>query len=330
MPNTQPTNKLSASPPVLSRRTRIIRWAGTLLAVALLVYLLSREGWADIALALRQISIWRFLLCLFFMLLSRLAVAIRWHLLLRSAQANITVSQTLKVTFAGLFASNFLPTTIGGDVVRLGGIIHLGLEQTLSLASLIVDRLVGMAGMASALPLGIPALISYHPDSGAGLLVSSPLILTQTAQSKRWRDRLLDRSRSALGHLSSALSIWLKRPGSLFTAFVFTWVHQLSMYAQMWLLLRSMGESLPIWSIAGLWAATYFTTLLPVSVNGLGMQELSATFFFTSVGGVSLENSLTMAMLVRLLQALASLPGALFIPNMLSGKANPDSKVITP
>jgi hypothetical protein len=324
MPDSRSPVDVSDRPTASSRRTLIIRWAGTLLALSLLIVLLSREGWADIARVLRLISLWRFILCFFLMMLSRLSVAGRWHVLLRSAEVDITPVQTLKVTFAGLFASNFLPTTIGGDVVRLGGIIRLGFNQALSIASLIVDRLVGMAGMASALPLGIPALVHYRSAVITTLLYRSPAVLILTTQSETWWARLLGKTRNALGHLFSALAIWLQQPKSLFAAFAFTWLHQLALYGQMWLLLRSMGESIPIWSIAGLWAATYFVTLLPVSVNGLGMQELSATFFFSSIGGVSLENSLTLAMLLRVLQTFASLPGALFIPKMLSGEENPD------
>jgi uncharacterized membrane protein YbhN (UPF0104 family) len=321
MPEDQYPNNFRERPIASNKRTTIIRWVGTFLALALLIYLFSREGWADIAEALHQIPLCRFVLCFFLMVLSRLAVAGRWHVLLRSAEVNITSGQTLKITFAGLFASNFLPTTIGGDVIRLGGVIQLGIDQTLSIASLIVDRLVGMAGMASALPLGIPALIKFLSGADKDLLHSPALFLALTAQSDGWLARVLGKTRNALRRLISDLSIWLKQPKSLSAAFAFAWLHQLSLYAQMWLLLESMGESLPIWSIAGLWAATYFVTLLPVSVNGLGMQELSATFFFTSIGGVSLENSLTLAMLIRLLQTFASLPGALFIPKMLSGEA---------
>jgi glycosyltransferase 2 family protein len=323
MPNPQFSEIISERPGSSRKKNLIIRWVGTLLALALLIYLLSRVGWVDIAQAVRQITLWRFILCLFMMLLSRLAVAGRWHMLLRSAEVDITFRQTLKVTFAGLFASNFLPTTIGGDVVRLGGIIQLGFDRTLSIASLIVDRLVGMAGMASALPFMIPALIKYQPGADTNLLYSTPLLLALLAQSDSWWAHLKEKTKNALRRFFLVLSIWLKQPKSLTSGFAITWMHQLFYFGQIWLLLTGMGDPLPIWSIAGLWAATYFVTLLPVSVNGLGMQELSATFFFTTVGGVSLENSLTLAMLFRALQTLASLPGALFIPRMLSRETHP-------
>ena len=79
-----------------------------------------------------------------------------------SAGTGITLRQSTHLTFAMLFASNFLPTTIGGDVVRLAGALRLGFDQAISVASLVVDRLVGMTGMAMALLLGLPDFLQLH------------------------------------------------------------------------------------------------------------------------------------------------------------------------
>jgi hypothetical protein len=97
-------------------------------------------------------------------------------------------------------------------------------------------------------------------------------------------------------------------------------------FAQIWILLQGMGQPLPFGLIAGLWSLTYFVTLLPVSINGMGVQELSTALIYTSLGGVTGAASLTLALLMRILQMLASLPGALFIPGILAG----DQKVERP
>ena len=54
-----------------------------------------------------------------------------------------------------------LSTTIGGDVLRLTGAVRLGLSTSLAAASLVVDRLVGMTGMALMLPFSLPGLMAY-------------------------------------------------------------------------------------------------------------------------------------------------------------------------
>ncbi len=286
-----------------------LRWLGTLLAIGLLIYLLSRQGWSDIASTAGQIAWWRFILAIVLVVISRFAVAGRWHVLMHSAGTGITPRQSIKLTFAMFFSSNFLPTTIGGDVVRLAGAIRLGFDQAISLASLVVDRLVGMAGMAMALPFGIPAYIQYLNDTASSSL-----------SSIAWLTPLGRRIQQFWLNIVQALKVWIKQPKALLGALGFTWVHMLCTFAMVTVLLSGMGERVPFWMVMGLSSATYFVTLLPISINGMGVQELVMAFFYVKFAGISQPSGLTLVLLIRLLPMLASLPGAFFIPEIVAGR----------
>jgi len=286
-----------------------LRWAGTALAAGLLIYLLSRQGWAEIASAAGRIPWWRFLLAFASVVVSRMAVAGRWHVLMRSAGTGISLQQSIRLTFAMLFSSNFLPTTIGGDVIRLAGAIRLGFDQATSVASLVVDRLVGMTGMAMALPFGLPGYLQYLQNSPSVSTLSIP-----------WMESLSQRIRRFFHDTTRALATWLHRPRSLLGALAFTWVHMLGTFGAVWLLLGGMDEPISFWLVMGLWSATYFVTLLPISINGMGVQELAMTFFYVAIGGIAQTNGLTLALLMRVLQMVASLPGALFLPDIMAGR----------
>lgn len=289
--------------------TTWLRWLGTILSIGLLIYLLSRQGWVEIANAASQIAWWRFALAVMLVFISRMAVVSRWHILMYSASTGITLRQSIRLTFAMLFASNFLPTTIGGDVVRLAGAIRLGFDQAISVASLVVDRLVGMTGMAMALPFILPGMIrdTTHYPSIESMAVPGFSLLTK-------------KLRRLFQELMQALKVWLRKPRSLVEALVITWVHMLCTFATVWLLLGGMGEEIPFWLVMGLWSATYFVTLLPISINGMGVQELAMAYFYVTLGGISASSGLTLALLMRVLQMIASLPGALFIPDIMAGK----------
>lgn len=278
------------------------------MAIGLLVYLLSQR-WSDIIAATTQIAWWRFVVAMVLVMISRFAVAGRWHVLMHSAGTGITPRQSIRLTFAMFFASNFLPTTIGGDAVRLAGAIRLGFDQAISLASLVADRLVGMTGMIMALPFGIPAYIQHLRISPATSLVVIP-----------WLDPLMIKIRKFLQDTLQTLQLWLKQPRSLLGALGFTWIHMLCTFGMVKLLLGGMGEYISFWLVMGLWSATYFVTLLPVSVNGMGVQELAITLFYVALGGISQPSALTLALLTRVLPIIASLPGALFIPDILAGR----------
>jgi hypothetical protein len=308
-----------------SRNALALRGAGTLLALALTVYLLSQQGWQEIASAAARLEPWRLALSFLLMMVSRLAVTARWHVLLRCAQMEITAWQSLRITFAGLFATNFLPTTIGGDVVRLAGAIQLKFDAAISAASLVADRLVGMAGMAIVVPLGLLLVVSQPPPQAFSPLRLSlsrnqaPPVLATLVPTGSWLRRLWEKTGEFFRRLLAALALWLRQPGSLLHSLAWSWVHMLCTFAILALLLNGMGEPMPWWQIAGLYSLVYFVTLLPISINGYGVQELSMTFAFSRFGGVSLATSLTAALLFRTLMMVASLPGALFVPGIMAG-----------
>lgn len=291
----------------------LLRTLGTIFTFGLLLYLLSQQGWDEIWEGVRQIPGGYFLLTAVLILVSRGAVSLRWHTLLRSAGVRITVWESLKITFAGLFASNFLPTTIGGDVVRLAMAMRAGFDKVISAAALVVDRLVGMAGMGVTALIGLVPILQAGPLTGAAGMVALP-----------WARPWLERGKRAVGKLWQATGLWMRSPRGLLLAFGFTWVHQLCIFAINWLMFRGLGEPVAFWLAGGLWSFTYFVTLIPISINGWGLQELSMTFLFSHFGGVSTQSAATVALLVRTLQTLASIPGAAFLPEILSGRAHAD------
>jgi uncharacterized membrane protein YbhN (UPF0104 family) len=122
--------------------------------------------------------------------------------------------------------------------------------------------------------------------------------------------------------LLEALSLWLKQPRALLEALAFSWVHMLSIFSIMTILFNSLGDDVTIRQVGGLYSIVYFITLLPISINGYGLQEISMTFVFSELAGTSLANALTVALIFRTLMMLASLPGAAFLPGFMPGTQN--------
>ncbi len=136
-------------------RNLLLRLLGTLVATLLIVLLIQQEGWGKIVEAVQRITLSSFLLALISLLISRIFIIARWHILLQSGGVKIPFSRSAELTLMGLFANNFLPTTVGGDVVRLAGIMQMGFDRAICLASIAADRLVGMAGMMFTVPFGL-------------------------------------------------------------------------------------------------------------------------------------------------------------------------------
>lgn len=295
------------------RRTSLWRILGTVLSLGLLVYLIYSQGWDQFSTVLRQLPFTTVVLAFVLLMCSRVCVTLRWYTLLRSAKVEISFWQCFRLMFMGNFSSNFLPSTVGGDLVRLAGIIQLRVDAGVGAASLVVDRLVGMAGMSSLAPFGLAIvfqpLARAYPLHAAGLfsgLLGLPGVQTLYQRLKKFLNSLLHSS-----------LYWLRHPSSLFLALLCTFGHMLCTFLMTDVLLTAMHQSVSLWRIGTLWSLSYFISLVPVSINGLGLQELSISYLYSHFGGVASQAALALAVLTRLLFLLASLPGVLFLPDIL-------------
>jgi uncharacterized membrane protein YbhN (UPF0104 family) len=310
------------SPTGPAARPPFLRIAGTLLSIVLLLYLLSRQGWSDILLAVRRIPPGHLILALGLVGLSRLSVATRWYVLLRTTDADISFGRSLRLTFAGLFAANVLPTSVGGDVVRLAGVLQLSKDRLGSAASIVADRVIGLIGMAMALPFGVGALSGWLRLTPAlrrlALLTEAGPALAGVLASRG--ERIREGMVRAVRAVWEGFGVWIGRPRALFAALAFTWLHMASLFTLIRLLLTGMGESISFSSVAGLWSLSYFINLIPFSINGWGLREVSVTFIYSQMGGIALESALALALLLRTVELIASLPGALFVPGILAGR----------
>lgn len=283
-------------------RQTIVRGLGSLLALALLLILIREEGDGELFSALRRVSFGYFLFAVLALFISRLFAVARWHVLLRSAGLDLSFLRSSMLTFTGNFSSNFLPTTIGGDVARLAGAMQLGYDRAICLASLVADRLIGMAGMGLALPLGLVPVLSLDGGVSQSIAFST----------------LFQKGRDFIRRTLESLSIWMKKPATLVSSLLSTLGNQAFIYLAIYLLLQGIDHHVDYWLVAGMYTLTYFVTLIPISINGLGVQELTMTFLLVQLGGLTSSESATIALLTRILFIIASLPGAFFLPSILA------------
>jgi uncharacterized membrane protein YbhN (UPF0104 family) len=284
-------------------RTLLLRLFGTLMAIVPIVLLIREEGWLTIIDSLRRISPIHFLLALASLLVSRIFVIARWHVLLQSGGVRIPFRRTAELTLMGLFASNFLPTTVGGDVARLAGVMQMGFDRAVALASIAADRLVGLAGMLFAVPFGLPPAW----ESLRELAFPASALMVSLQRPLRFARRTLQ-----------TFSTWLHQPRALFASLLCTWGNMLFIFIAIYMLVEGLGNHVSFWLIAGLYSLSYLVTLIPISINGFGLQELSVTYLFLHVGSLNAATSLSLALLIRIVFMLASLPGALFLSSILS------------
>lgn len=292
---------------LLKDRSLLLRLGGTLLAVVLVVVLAREGGWDEVVAALKQMSVATLALAVLLVLTSRMFVCLRWYILLRSGGVKIPLSRSVALTFTGLFSNNFLPTTIGGDVVRLAGAMQLGYDRAVCLASIAADRLLGALGNLFILPFGLIPTMAVL-GNGVG---QSAALAALWSRGMRFVRRTLQ-----------TFTIWLRQPVALLAALACTWGHAFCTITSMYIFITALGFHVDFMLVAGLWSLAYFITLIPISINGYGLQELSLTFLFSHVAGLSTAAGLTIALLFRALYTAVSLIGAFYLPGILAAMNN--------
>jgi uncharacterized membrane protein YbhN (UPF0104 family) len=276
------TNSAEASPPRAgSRRIRVaIRWVATAL---LLVWLARTADWKMVGPTLASASpLWLLAAALCY-LTSQFASVARWRLLVRAGRIGGSFSRLLAVYFEGMFVNLCLPTSIGGDVLkvlRIGG----ACDKKAATATVVADRASGVVALVVLLGLGL--LMRYH-DTLPGfvfplilvcllmlelaVLVGARFALPQFAKP----DNLVGRTLRAVPLVAEApwprVLGWALVVQSLNVAAVAAAAH-------------AIGVTI---TVAGLLVATEMASLaaaLPLSVAGVGVREASLPMLLAADG----------------------------------------------
>lgn len=307
-------------------RGRLLRLAGTLISSALFIWLLLQQDWAKTLESLSNVPLWLLPLVFALYISGMLINSLRWNFLLKAQNVDIPVLETLKLFITGAFASNFLPSTIGGDTLRAVGLLKYNISLTLSAASVVLDRLMNVLATMTFLPFSFALFgkqLELFSSISVGLNLSLPniLLLGMVSISKGWPERWLVKIKNWLSRLWGIVKVWLHRPGVLIGAFVLSWLSTFVIFLGIWMLARGLGMDLAIFEVMGIMVLTYFISMLPISINGYGLREIAVTALYVQVGA-SLEQASTLAVITRFMLLLETLPGALWLSDIVTPGKN--------
>jgi len=308
-------------------RDKLITVLKIVVSVGLIAYLLSRVRLDLVVEAMRSASAnYLYLLLALALYFGAITVgAVKWQILLKAQRIRLPLGNLLSYTFVGLFFGNFLPTNVGGDLVRgydLARDTSLPAEAAISV---LVDRLVGLIAFVFAAVV-VALLVVYLARQAAlwqvvvlaavalmGLCGGFALVLSDRlrAQVRRLFNLSLLSSLAPLyDKLSSALSAYRRSYGALAQAF-FISILVLSIGSVVnYLIALALGGGISLLHIFLFTPLITFILLIPISMGGIGLNQSAYVFFFNLVG-VPEEKSLAMSLIMQAIIIVASLPGGI-------------------
>lgn len=272
-------------------------------------------AWLSLALALTFLSV--------------VISAIRWRAVLQALDLPSCprLPRLVALYLASLFVGNVLPSTVGGDVLRVSRLTKETGEGPLSFASVVLERLTGWLVLPALILVGFAinrGLLELGRATRWALLIaivtllllvvvltllSSPRVGGRLGQNEGWR-RFAGAVHLGTAHLRQHRTAALQIVGWGF-------IYQLTLISATFSAARTLGvDAIGLTVILTFFPAILIAQVLPISISGLGVREALLVVFLKPLG-VPEGKAVALGLLVYLLTLAVSLAGA---PSFAFGK----------
>jgi len=243
--------------------------------------------------------------------------ALRWYLIGTRVGVDLSLRLFWRHLLVAQCFSQALPSSVGGDVIRLWLVQRSGIALRSAFVSVALDRVLGLLSLVlvTVVALILPSAVRFDGSvqvaiwtlaAGAlgglfAVLVAARLPATWFSASRLMRiayetargmQAVCVQPRTCLGVIASSLS-----------------VHLLSI-AGIWLLARALGIGVDAPTLAATVPVALLAASVPVSIGGWGVRE-GVLVHLLAEQGISPDAGLALSLSFGMVLALASLPGGL-------------------
>ena len=246
--------------------------------------------------------------------------AMRWQKVLDALEIRARLPRLMSHYLAGQFVSNVLPTTIGGDVLRVSRLSRDTGESPGTFASVVLERLTGW------LVLPVITIVGFAVNPGLRHLGSATrlalalavgtltvlVVVLVAAGSNRIGGRFAARAgwRRFVGAVHLGIERLRSHPGAAANVLVAGFAYQLVLVLAAVAAAQALGvRPAGLTALLAFFPAVLIAQVLPISMSGLGVRE-GAFVLFLGPLGVAQEQAIALGLLLYLLNLAVSLLGA--------------------
>jgi len=240
--------------------------------------------------------------------------ALRWQLIARALARPVSFADAWQLVMIGNFFSQALPSSMGGDVVRVWRLQRAGFGLRAAFNSILLDRLVALSALVILGATGLPwlrtrigdgtAFLSYVLALFACVVGLVALLAADWFPERLYRWRGLDVIRKlSLDARRLVFGSRLFLPSLACGLFI-----QIAVAMAVFLLSRAIDSEVSIGNCIALVPPVILVTMIPVSIAGWGVREGAMVFAFSLVG-IPQGEALLASLLFGLAVLFSSLPG---------------------
>ena len=258
----------------------------------------------------------------------------KWQIFLRGRQVEVSVLSLVRYYLIGYFFNNFLPGSIGGDVLR--GYL-LGKDQTghlHSFSSVFLERLTGLVAL---LCIGIGALVLNMKLAGESSIVISISIMGALFVSvicffvfdqcrsvtlygiSKLPARWAAKTARYFSIFYDSIAYFRKHPGILAFSMVYSFGFQFMAVVNTLVCCWALGLHPNPMDVGVVVPIIMLVSVAPISISSIGLWEGAFAYFLTSIG-VSAADAVSVALILRAKNLLlGALGGILFALRRTAG-----------
>lgn len=288
-------------------------------SAALIWLLFSHIDFGDTFEQVRDVDPEMLTLAILMLLIQVVICALRWRAVLVAIKEPLSFSKSLVLFYIGAFFSQTLPSSVGGDAVRMFKARRAGLSLSASINGVMLERAATVVALVllvlATQPLFLPrvdeearhwvilalALLTIGMIGGLAFV----MLLDRLPHSlRRWRVVV------GLANLAGHSREVFLAPRSLITAVGWGVVGHLNIAVAVYFLVLGLRIDATFVDCVALIPPVILITTLPISIAGWGVREGAMVAAFAMVG-VPQPSALALSILFGLVIVVTSLPGGL-------------------
>jgi uncharacterized membrane protein YbhN (UPF0104 family) len=290
----------------------LLRLAITAIILAILAMGIDMR---EAARAIATIDLRYLALVLVLVAIDRAVMVLRWILLLRAREIRITTGEATRLFLVSSFVGSFLPAGVGADAARAYGLSRDAATGSDAVASVAVDRLIGIQSLVLMAFIGVLLWPTDQRDwrlpAMMGLAVFGCIGLFWADTWLRWfvpsqrQGGFLTRR---ILRLTDAVGRYRGHRGALVHVMAWSLVVQVLRVTQAYLLGLGLGMTVPYAYFLLFMPFALLLLLLPISVSGFGLPQGGIVWMLGPMG-VPTDQSFALSTLIILTGLAGNLPG---------------------
>jgi uncharacterized protein (TIRG00374 family) len=308
-------------PPKRFTWSSFIKLIFSLSLIGIVLYFSDLQEFIDAAEGLSSIYLFAFAILVY---LDRALVVYKWNLLLVVRGVRVSFLHLFRLYSTALLAGVVLPSTVGGDMFRVYDLKKLNVSAKVTIASIVVERVLGFICMLVIAALGLGIGVYLMTDSSLrfvgiawvlvfGLLMCAGfLVVVRSEFFNNLVDRIAEKygERWGIGMLNEVYQRcreYRNDVAVLLKVTAYTLLRQTVPILMNILLVYAYGIEASFLELFAIIPLIVLGTRLPISLDGLGVQEGLYVVLFGLVG-VSVSQALLLSLTFRVMSMLCTLP----------------------